>query len=75
MLGLLVRPDVGVIVIQGISGSGKTWAANAAYRAARTSNLFQEYVWVPLSMNCSMRQCINKIAASLPCNKGVHRKN
>lgn len=70
MLGLLVRPDVGVIVIQGIGGSGKTWAAKAAYRAARTSNLFQEYVWVPLSINCSMRQCLNKIAASLSCNKG-----
>lgn len=70
MLGLLVRPDVGVIVIQGIAGSGKTWAAKAAYRAARTSNLFQEYVWVPLSINCSMRQCLNKIAASLSCNKG-----
>ncbi|CAD6229502.1 unnamed protein product [Miscanthus lutarioriparius] len=70
MLGLLVRPDVGVIVIQGIGGSGKTWAAKAAYRAARTSNLFQEYVWVPLSMNSSMGHCINKIAASLSCNKG-----
>nr|AGT16258.1 hypothetical protein SHCRBa_190_D01_R_410 [Saccharum hybrid cultivar R570] len=70
MLGLLVPPGVGVIVIQGIGGSGKTWAAKAAYRAARTSNLFQEYVWVPLSINCSMRQCINKIAASLSCNKG-----
>ena len=72
MLRLLVRPDVGVIVIQGIGGSGKTWAAKAAYRAAMTSNLFEEYVWVPLSMNCSMRQCINKIAASLSCNKGYN---
>lgn len=70
MLGLLIRPDVGVIVIQGIGGSGKTWAAKAAYQAARTSNLFQEYVWVPLSRNCSMRLRINKIATSLSCNKG-----
>ncbi|RLM92002.1 hypothetical protein C2845_PM08G28280 [Panicum miliaceum] len=67
MLGLLGRPGVGVVVIQGIGGSGKTWAAKALYRAAKTSNLFDEYIWVSLSINCSMRKCSNKIAASLSC--------
>jgi disease resistance protein RPS2 len=67
MLGLLGRPGVGVVVIQGIGGSGKTWAAKALYRAAKTSNLFDEYIWVSLSINCSMRKCFNKIAASLSC--------
>ncbi|KAJ1285806.1 hypothetical protein BS78_03G305600 [Paspalum vaginatum] len=69
MLGLLVRPDIGVIVIEGIGGSGKTWAAKAAYQASRSLNLFEEYIWVSLSINCSMTKCINKIAASLPCNR------
>ncbi|RCV46658.1 hypothetical protein SETIT_9G549100v2 [Setaria italica] len=67
MLGLLVRPDVGVVVIEGIGGSGKTWAAKAAYQAAMTSNIFNAYIWVSLSISCSLRQCINKIAASLSC--------
>ncbi|RLN22384.1 disease resistance protein RPS2-like [Panicum miliaceum] len=48
-------------------GSGKTWAAKALYRAAKTSNLFDEYIWVSLSINYSMRKCFNKIAASLSC--------
>jgi disease resistance protein RPS2 len=39
MLGLLDRPDVGVVVIEGIGGSGKTWAAKAVYQSARTSNI------------------------------------
>ncbi|CAL4973599.1 unnamed protein product [Urochloa decumbens] len=67
MLSLLVRSDVRVVIIQGIGGSGKTWAAKAAYRVARTSNLFDEYIWVSLSINCSVRKCLNKIAASLSC--------
>jgi len=67
MLGMLGRPSVGVVVIRGIGGSGKTWAAKALYRTAKTSNLFDEYIWVSLSINCSMRKCFNKIAASLSC--------
>jgi len=67
ILGLLGRPGVGVVVIQGIGGSGKTWAAKALYREAKTLNLFDEYIWVSLSINCSMRKCFNKIAASLKC--------
>ncbi|KAL5227172.1 hypothetical protein ABZP36_015437 [Zizania latifolia] len=67
MLRLLVRPEVGSIVIEGIGGSGKTWAAKAAYKTARTSNLFDDYIWVSLSKNCSLRQCINKITACLSC--------
>ncbi|XP_062223781.1 probable disease resistance protein At4g27220 isoform X2 [Phragmites australis] len=70
MLGLLGRPNVGVVVIEGIGGSGKTWAAKAAYQAARTSNIFNEYIWVTLSISCSLRQCMNKIASSLSCKIG-----
>ncbi|CAL4947003.1 unnamed protein product [Urochloa decumbens] len=67
MLGLLVHPDVGVVVIRGIGGCGKTWAAKGAYQEAMTSNTFNEYIWVSLSMSCSLRQCIYKIAQSLSC--------
>ncbi|KAG8055107.1 hypothetical protein GUJ93_ZPchr0001g32921 [Zizania palustris] len=67
MLRLLVRPEVGSIVIEGIGGSGKTWAAKAAYKAAKTSSLFDDYIWVSLSENCSLRQCIDKITACLSC--------
>jgi hypothetical protein len=65
MLGLLVGQDAGVVVIDGIGGSGKTLAAKAAYQEAMTSNIFNAYIWVSLSISCSLRQCINKIAASL----------
>lgn len=70
MLRILVRPEVGSVVIQGIGGSGKTWAAKAVYQTARTSNLFDDYIWVSLSRNCSLRlrRCIEKIAACLLCD-------
>ncbi|KAF8751345.1 hypothetical protein HU200_012228 [Digitaria exilis] len=67
MLSLLHRDDVQVAVIQGIGGSGKTWAAKVVYKAAMTSTKFYDCIWVSLSMNCSMERCINKIAASLSC--------
>lgn len=67
VLRLLVRPEVGSILIEGIGGLGKTWAAKAAYQAARANNLFDEYIWISLSINCSLRQCIDKITACLSC--------
>ncbi|XP_052138731.1 probable disease resistance protein At4g27220 [Oryza glaberrima] len=67
MFRLLFRPEVGSIVIEGIGGSGKTWAAKAAYQVARTNNLFDDYIWVSLSINCSLRRCIDKIIACLSC--------
>jgi disease resistance protein RPS2 len=65
MFGLLDRPDVGVVVIEGIGGFGMTWAAKAVYQSARTSNIFDKYIWVSLSAKCSMRHCVDKIAVCL----------
>lgn len=70
MLCLVLRPQGEVVVIEGIGGLGKTWTAKAAFEAARNSNLFDIYIWVSLSRSCSLRRCIEKIAACLSSGTG-----
>ncbi|CAM0883230.1 unnamed protein product [Alopecurus aequalis] len=70
MFCLALRPEGEVVVIEGICGLGKTWAAKAVFKTARKSNLFDTYIWVSLSSNCSLRRCIEKIATCLSVDIG-----
>uniref|UniRef100_A0ACD5W1U9 Uncharacterized protein n=1 Tax=Avena sativa TaxID=4498 RepID=A0ACD5W1U9_AVESA len=70
MLCLALRPEGEVVVIEGSCGLGKTWAAKAAFKAARNSNRFDTYIWVSLSTSCSLRRCIDKIATCLSIDIG-----
>ncbi|KAM0919596.1 hypothetical protein ACQ4PT_008071 [Festuca glaucescens] len=70
MLCLALRPEGEVVVIEGIGGLGKTWAAKAAFKTARNSNCFDTYIWVSLSESSSLRRCVEKIAACLSIDIG-----
>lgn len=70
MLYLVLRPEDEVVVIEGIGGLGKTWAARAAFETARNSNRFDNYLWISLSGRCSRRRCIEKIATCLSIDIG-----
>ncbi|KAM0919598.1 hypothetical protein ACQ4PT_008073 [Festuca glaucescens] len=70
MLCLALRPEGEVVVIEGIGGLGKTWAAKAAFKTARNSNRFDTYIWVSLSKSSSLRRCIEKIATCLSIDIG-----
>lgn len=70
MLCLVLRPEGEVVVIEGIGGSGKTWAAKAAFETSKNSNRFEDYIWVSLSRSCSLRRCIEKIATCLSIEIG-----
>uniref|UniRef100_A0A0E0JPU2 Uncharacterized protein n=1 Tax=Oryza punctata TaxID=4537 RepID=A0A0E0JPU2_ORYPU len=70
LMSLLVRPEFRVIVINGIGGSGKTWAAKAAFKHARSFYQFDEFTWVSLSKSFSLERCIEKIAICLSVDIG-----
>jgi hypothetical protein len=70
MLCLVLRPEGEVVVIEGIGGLGKTWAARAAFETARNSNRFDNYLWISLSRSCSRRRCIENIATCLSIDIG-----
>uniref|UniRef100_A0A0D9V6S1 Uncharacterized protein n=1 Tax=Leersia perrieri TaxID=77586 RepID=A0A0D9V6S1_9ORYZ len=70
VMTLLVRPEFRVIVINGIGGSGKTWAAKAAFKHARSICHFDEFTWVSLSKGFSLERCIEKIAICLSIDTG-----
>lgn len=70
MLCLALRPEGEVVVIEGIGGLGKTWAARAAFKTARISNRFDTYIWISLSQSSRPRRCIEKIATCLSIEIG-----
>uniref|UniRef100_A0A804HQ15 NB-ARC domain-containing protein n=1 Tax=Musa acuminata subsp. malaccensis TaxID=214687 RepID=A0A804HQ15_MUSAM len=61
----ITNPDVGTVVVHGISGLGKTWTARQAYGRAMASPLFDVFLWISLSVTCTKRRARQKILESL----------
>ncbi|RZR78216.1 hypothetical protein BHM03_00003492 [Ensete ventricosum] len=61
----VTNPDVGTVVVYGISGLGKTWTARQAYGRAMASCLFDVFLWISLSATCTTVRARQKILESL----------